>query len=98
MGMIVATKVGYRSFYLHILLTIFDAPGGFERAAIQRAKHKPLKNGIQFVGNNHVLYCMFMLQKVWGVIDGKYVSTKSNQCCWRKADILPATWNADINN
>ncbi len=41
---------------------------------------------------------MEMIAKIWDATDGRYVSEESIQCCWRKADILPATWVADINN
>ena len=38
-----------------------------------------------------------MLQQVWNGYDGKYVSHESACRCWRKADILHVTCNADIN-
>ena len=41
---------------------------------------------------------MEMIAKIWDATDGKYVSEESIWRCWRKADILPATWIADINN
>ena len=40
---------------------------------------------------------MMLLLQVWGD-DTKYASPEAIKRCWRKADILPATWNADINN
>ena len=39
-----------------------------------------------------------MLQKFWNGYDGKYVSDESPCRFYRKADILPVTFNADINN
>eukprot|EP00957_Ditylum_brightwellii_P057174 4332124-Ditylum_brightwellii.AAC.1 len=30
--------------------------------------------------------------------DSKYAKVDGIKRCWRKADILPASWNADINN
>ena len=40
-----------------------------------------------------------MLTRIWMSKEEKYVSNTSVQKrCWRKADILPATWNASINN
>ena len=96
MGMIAATKVGYKSLYLRTLLEIFDAPGGFEHAAEERKKQKRGCRGVNYGGKPHILDCMEMLKTVW---DGdKYVSQESISRCWRKADILPVTWNADINN
>ena len=38
-----------------------------------------------------------MLNKCWIGYDGKYVSDEISCCSWRKADILPLTWNTDIN-
>ena len=39
---------------------------------------------------------MELLKSVW---EGeKYVSKESISRWWRKADILPVTWNSDINN
>ena len=39
-----------------------------------------------------------MLNQVWEGRDGRYISTDSIRRCWRKLDILPVTWNQDINN
>ena len=39
-----------------------------------------------------------MLDEVWKAEDGRYVSDESVRRCWRKANVLPATWNADIIN
>ena len=54
--------------------------------------------GIYYDDKPHLLYCIMMLQKVCNVDDGKYVSDYSAFNYWRKADILPVTWNYDINN
>ena len=40
---------------------------------------------------------MMMLQKVLNGDDVKYVSDESDCHLWRKADILPVTWNADMH-
>ena len=98
MGMIASLKLGYKSLYLRILLDIFDSDGGYEQAAIRRNKQKRGCKGIHYGGKPHVLDCMEMLAKIWEGKDGKYVSDESICRCWRKADILPVTWNADINN
>ena len=96
MEIIAATKVGYKSLLLRTLLKIFDAPGGFEHAAKEREKQKRGCRGIYYRGKPHILDCMEMLKTIW---DGeKYVSQESISRCWRKADILLVTWNADINN
>ena len=39
-----------------------------------------------------------IIQQVWNGDDDKYVSYESSCSCWRKSDILPVTWNAEINN
>ena len=39
-----------------------------------------------------------ILHPVYNGDDGKYVSNDSACSFWRKADILPVTSNADINN
>ena len=39
-----------------------------------------------------------MMKQIWNGDNGKHVSTESVRRCWRKADILPITWNMDINN
>ena len=39
-----------------------------------------------------------MLQKIWNGDNGRYFSDESSCRCWRKSDILPVAWNADINN
>ena len=98
MGMIASLKLGYKSLYLRILLDIFDCDGGYEQAAVRRSKQKRGCKGVHYGGKPHILDCMEMLVKVWEGKDGKYVSDESICRCWRKADILPVTWNADINN
>ena len=41
---------------------------------------------------------MMMVPKFWNGDDGKCVSDKSYCRYWRNSDILPVTWNSDINN
>eukprot|EP00957_Ditylum_brightwellii_P049843 3778849-Ditylum_brightwellii.AAC.1 len=41
---------------------------------------------------------MEMLKKFWEGKDGKYVTDESVCRCWRKSNVLPTSWNADINN
>jgi hypothetical protein len=40
---------------------------------------------------------MEICDEIWSQ-DGKYAWLESIQRCWRKADILPVSWMADINN
>ena len=41
---------------------------------------------------------MEILKKVWENEILNFVSNVAIQRCWRKADVLPITWNQDINN
>ncbi len=91
-------KLGYRMLYFHNLLEIFDREGGFEEAAEQRKKQKRGCKGIDYGGKPHIVDAMEMIAKIWMSVEENYVSETSVQRCWRKADILPATWNATINN
>ena len=98
MGMIAALKTGYKALFLRQLLEIFDVPGGYEQAAVCRARQKKGQKGIQYGGKPHILDCMTMIKQVWDGGDGRYISSESIRRCWRKADILPISWNMDINN
>eukprot|EP00957_Ditylum_brightwellii_P019005 1430537-Ditylum_brightwellii.AAC.1 len=98
MGIISCLKIGYKWHYLCILLDTFDQEGGYDLAAERRNHQRRGCKGVHFGGKPHVLDCMEMLKKVWEGKDGKYVSDESVSRCWRKADMLPPTWNADINN
>ena len=98
MGMIAALKAGYKSLYQKKLLAIFDAPQGFECAAVQRAQRRRGQKGIEVGGKPHLLDCMIMIKYIWDGIYGRYVSTEGIHHCWRKANILPEICNVDINN
>ena len=98
MGMIAVLKIGYRMNFLHQLLYIFDAPGGYEAAAKLRSQQKPGCRGLVYGGKPHVLDAMEIVDKVWKAEDGKYITTEGIRRNWRKANILPPTWQADTNN
>ena len=66
--------------------------------AILRKQQERGCRGIDYGGNPTVLDCMIMLKEIWDGDTGKYISSDGIMRCWRKADILPITWNADINN
>jgi hypothetical protein len=97
MGIIASLKVGYKLSMLEMLLTIFDVEGGYQQAAAARARQTRGCRGLQYGGKAHILDAMVLLDNIWGR-DGKYAAEDSVRCCWRKADILPPTWMADINN
>ena len=96
MGMIAALKVGYKTTMLKKLLEIFDMPGGYERAAAIRKKMKPGLRGLDFGGKPHVLDAMNIVQDLW-TKDDKFARKDGIRRCWRKAGILPISWEADIN-
>ena len=81
MGMIAALKAGYKAMFLRYLLDIFDKEGGFEAAAVSRARQRRGCRGVQHGGKPHILDCMFMLKDVWGGRTGRYVSTESIKRC-----------------
>ena len=91
MGMIASLKVGYKAMFLRYLLDIFDKEGGFKVAAASRARQRRGCRGLQHGAKPHLLDCMTMLKDIfiWGGRSGRYVSTESIKCCWRKVDILP---------
>ena len=98
MGMIAALKAGYKALRLHNLLEIFYDPGGYKQAAPRREKQRKRQRGIQHGGNLRILDCIVMIKQVWEGMNGGYVSPEIICHFWRKADILPMTWNQDINN
>jgi len=97
MGIIACLKVGYRTCFLSTLLSIFEEEGGFERAANLRSQQPRGCKGLAYGGKATVLDTMRILKSLWDE-NTKYASEDSIRRCWRKADILPASWNADINN
>ena len=96
MGLIAALKVGYKSKMLEVLLGIFDEVGGFEEATRVRRQQRRGCKGIDCGGKAHVLDAMQILHGIWSE-DGKYATNDSIQRCWRKAAILPVSWDIEIN-
>lgn len=97
MGMIASLKIGYRIDMLDKLLENFDADGGYEDAARRRAGVTPECAGLVYGGQERLLDAMEILLAIWEG-NNKYERNDSILRCWRKADIFPVTWNADINN
>ena len=97
MGMIASLKVGYKVRMLKILLSIFDVEGGYASAAVARRGVKDGCKGLDLGGKATVLDAMNILISIWNG-DNKYATAQSIGRCWRKADILPGPWNADLNN
>ena len=97
MWMVASLKVGYKSIMLTYLLDIFDEEGVYEAASRARARQKAGCHRIAYGGKTHILNAMEILATIWNK-DGKYAKIDVIKRCWRKAYILPASWNTDINN
>jgi len=97
MGMIASMKVGYRVIMMTKLLDLFDAEGGYEQAYCARRRQPKGCQGLDFGGKATLLDAMKILDTIWSA-DAKYAKTDSILRCWRKAAILPLTWDCDINN
>ena len=82
---------------LEKLLGIFDIEGGYRRAFEARKKLRRGCKGIDYGGKPHMFDAMIMLNEIWKN-DGKYASKIGVRRCWRKANILPPTWDCSINN
>ena len=96
MGMIASLKCGYKLTMLEKLLAIFDAEGGYGRAAQARARAKKGTRGLVYGGKAHILDAMQMINDIWNT-DGKYARESGIQRCWRKANILPIDMETSIN-
>ena len=68
MGMIAALKAGYKFVMLNTYLSIFDLPGGYERAARERAKAGKGKGGLQFGGIQSCLFFQSCFQRQDSII------------------------------
>jgi len=97
MGMIAALKVGYKGALLRAYLDLFDIDGGYEDAKRRRALRKPGCKGLDVGGKATILDAMRIIHSIWSS-DSKYAQEDGIQRCWRKAGILPLSWESDINN
>ena len=95
--MIASLKVGYKTTFLRNLLSVFDMEGGYQNAARQRAQDPRGCKGLLYGGKATVLDAMIMLNDLWSS-DKNYANENGILRCWRKDGILPAIWNAEINN
>ena len=97
MGMIASLKVGHKTTLLRNLLILFDTEGGYQNAADQRAQDPCGRKGLMYGGKATVLYAMIIFNDLYSE-DKKYAEENVILRCWRKAGILPVSWNADIEN
>jgi hypothetical protein len=82
---------------LNELLDLFDEEGGFELAAERRKKQKKGCRGLRYGGKATVMDALQILHGIWSC-DDKYAKVDGIKRCWRKANILPISWNMQINN
>jgi DDE superfamily endonuclease len=97
MGMIASLKVGYKMRMLEKLLAIFDEEGGYEAAGEARKMLKAGCKGLDYGGKAHILDALTILFELWNK-DDTYAKEDGIMRCWRKAGILPVSWDCDINN
>ena len=90
MGIIAATKVGYRAHMFSILLDIFHGPDGYKNAKGARTRRPRGCKGIHYGGKATVLDAMNFLLEVWEH-DAKYSTREAVMRCCRKAGILSAS-------
>ena len=98
MGMIVSIQVGYKANLLDNLLYIFYLEGGYLREYPKRKNKKRGFNGIDFGGKNHLIGSMIIMKNIWEDDEVKYSRVDGIKRCWRKANILPVSWECNINN
>ena len=67
-------------------------------AYLERQKQKRGCKGVDFGGKPHLLDAMRILKYIWEDDEGKYARVDEIKRCWRKANILPVSWECDINN
>ena len=97
MGMIASLKVGYKMRLLEKLLAIFEEEGGYEAAGEAHKMHKAGCKGLDYGGKAHILDALTISFGLWNK-DDTYAKEGSIMRCWRKAGILPVSWDCDINN
>jgi len=97
MGMIACLKVGYKAEMLRRLLAICDEPALFEEAMAAGARARRGCKGLAYCHKAHLLDAMEILQPIWSQ-DSKYARKESIQRHWRKAGLLTASEEADLEN
>jgi len=95
--MIASLKVGYKSSMLGRLLAIFDCEGGFERDEKAQERMRRGTKGLDQGAKANLLDAMYILDEVWSN-DQKYCARESIVRCWRKANIMPPSFNAAVES
>ena len=76
----------------------FILKGGYLRAYDERNKQNIGCKGIDFGGKNHFLDAMIILKPIWEYNEVKYSIVGGIKRCWSKSNILPVSWECDIDN
>ena len=80
------------------LLAICDNDILYEEEAVKAGKNaRNGCRGLEYCGKAHVLDAMEICVEIWNN-DGKYAKEESIKRCWRKAGLLTATEEADLEN
>jgi hypothetical protein len=95
-GIISSLKLGYKLTLLHNLLDICDDPVAYAAAKTAGNHMKKGCKGISFGGKPHILDAMNILKRLWE--GNKSPSTDAILRCWRKANCLPVTQQAELSN
>ena len=82
---------------LSTLLDIFDEEGGYERAKVRRDLQRVGYKGLMYGGKATLLDATTILKEMWDA-DNTYARSDGILRCWRKANILPISWELDIEN
>jgi len=96
-GIIACLKVGYKALMLIILLDICINDEKYAKVIKQAETMKPGTKGIYQAQKANILDALNLVKTVWEH-DDKYCTPEGIKRCWIKANILPPTMNADINN
>jgi hypothetical protein len=97
MGMIACLKVGYKATMLRRLLAICDDDSLYQEALEAGAKARRGCKGLEYCGKAHLLDAMEICASIWNE-DSKYAKEDSIRRCWRKAGLLSAAEEADLEN
>jgi hypothetical protein len=96
-GIIACLKVGYKASMLKSLLAICDDESLYQEALAAGTRARRGCKGLAYCSKAHLLDAMELMLPIWNS-DSKYAKTESIQRCWRKAGLLTATEEADLEN
>jgi len=97
MGMIACLKVGYKANMLKRLLAICDDDSLYEESLAAGERARRGCKGLDYCGKAHLLDAMEICVSIWNQ-NSKYAMEDSIRRCWRKAGLLTAVEEADLEN